>query len=267
AHLRNELDGWANPKLEWAGTVSSTLCCAYDCILTTPCPSRRFLCRSSWRRDFRDRADHLARVHCTRNAGPDATGNEFNGRVHGYRRPRVPRRTRVYSGARSDYRELDRKRSGASASRRDRGRHGVWRDISHMVHRYQNRRTTYGKCSSARLASSDRPDRGHCSARDYELVFPQNLLGRLDSGAYPPQKGAVRQFEWRRLLPSPRLNSAWIYFPLSRRLRSCSFSPKLQSATGRQRRAKRRAARPSSLRDGRCPHVRSAAASPISNDP
>src|SRR5438309_9833586 len=35
----------------------------------------------------------------------------------------------------SDYRELDRKRSGASASRRDRGRHGVCRDISHMVHR------------------------------------------------------------------------------------------------------------------------------------
>jgi hypothetical protein len=54
--------------------------------------------------------------------------------------------------------------------------------------------------SSARLASSDRPGRGHCSARDYELVFPQNLLGRLDSGAYPPQKGAIRQFEWRKAL-------------------------------------------------------------------
>src|SRR6266550_1772037 len=45
-----------------------------------------------------------------------------------------------------------------------------------------------------------------------------------------------------------------------------SFSPKLQSATGRQRRAKRRAARSFSLRDGRCPHLRSTAASPISKD-
>src|SRR5438067_7301187 len=246
--------------------VSSTLCCAYDCILTPLFASRRFFRRSSWRRDFRDRADRLAKVHCTRNAGPDATGNEFNGRVHGYRRPRVPRRTRVYSGARSDYRELDRKRSGASASRCDRCRDGVCRDISHMVHRYRNRRPTYGKCSSARLASSDWPDRGHCSARDYELVFPQNLLGRLDSGAYPPQKSAIRQFEWRKLSPSLRLNSAWIYFPLSREPRSCSFSPKLQSATGRQRRAERRAARSFSLRDSRCPDVPSAAASPISKD-
>src|SRR5207302_5916167 len=127
--------------------------------------------------DFRDPADHVARVYCTRNAGPDAAGNEFNGRVHGYRRPRIPGRTRVYSGALSDYRDVDRKRSRASASRRDRGRHGVYRDISHMVHRYRNRRTTYGKCSSARLASRDWPARGHCSARDYELVFPQNLLG------------------------------------------------------------------------------------------
>src|SRR5204863_3673745 len=42
-----------------------------------------------------------------------------------------------YSGARSDYRELHRKRSGASASRCDRCRDGVCRDISHMVHRYR----------------------------------------------------------------------------------------------------------------------------------
>src|SRR6266478_8872643 len=50
-------------------------------------------------------------------------------------------------------------------------------------HRCRNCRTPYGKCSSARLASSDRPCRGHCSARDSELVFPQNLLGWLDSCA------------------------------------------------------------------------------------
>src|SRR5207244_10642186 len=66
---------------------------------------------------------------------------------------------------------------GASASRRDRCRHGVCRDISHMVHRDRNRRTTYGKCSSARFASSDRPDCGHCSARDYELVFHKIYWG------------------------------------------------------------------------------------------
>ena len=55
---------------------------------------------------------------------------------------------------------------------------------------------------------------------------------------------------------------ARIYFPLSRRLRSRSFSPKLQSTPRRRRRAKRRAARPSSLGFGRGSDVRPAAASP-----
>src|SRR3984893_5850729 len=57
-------------------------------------------------------------------------------------------------------------------------------------------------------------------------------------------------------------DSAWIYFPLSRRLRSCSFSPKLQSETRRRRGAKRRVARSFPLRAGCCIYIRSAAASP-----
>src|SRR4029077_10975578 len=119
-----------------------------------------------------------------------------------------------------------------------------------------------------RLASCDRPCRGHCSARDNELVFPQNLLGWMDSGASSPQKSAIRYFEWRKLPTTPFLgfDSAWIYIPLSRRLRSCSFSPKLQSATGGLRRCKRRVPRPSTVGDGGCSYVRSAAASPVSKD-
>jgi iron permease FTR1 family protein len=72
--------------------------------------------------------------------------------------------------------------------------------------------------------------------------------------------------ESSRQTPFLGFDCAWIYFPLSRRLRSCSFSSKLQSATGQQRRAKRRVARPSPLGDGSCTYVRSAAASPISKD-
>ena len=43
----------------------------------------------------------------------------------------------MHPGARSDHREYDRKRSGASASRCDRCSYGVRRDIDHMVYRFE----------------------------------------------------------------------------------------------------------------------------------
>ena len=115
------------------GAVSSPPCCAYDCTLTTTSSPRRFLHWCSWRRDFCDRADHLARGHCTWHTRSDATWYEPSRSVYGYRCPRIPRRTGMHPGARGDHREHDRKGSGASAARCDRCRHGVRRDINHMV--------------------------------------------------------------------------------------------------------------------------------------
>ena len=132
----------------------------------------------------------------------------------------------MHSGARRNHCEHDRKETRVSPAGRGRRGHRFRRDIDHLVHCRPYRRATERKCSRARFASRNRTPRRDRVACDHELVFSQNLLGRMDPGAQSPPKELARGRERRRnlaLAPVVGIDPAGIYVALSRGVRGRAF--------------------------------------------
>src|SRR6266436_6333316 len=91
----------------------------------------------------------------------------------------------------------------------------------------------------------------------------------MDSGTQSPQKKFARGRERRgnlALAPVVGIDPAGIYVTLSRGIRGRSLFTELSSAPGWRRGAERCIPRVGSYRDGGCPHFRSSAASPLSEN-
>ena len=85
----------------------------------------------------------------------------------------------MHSGAGRYHSEHDRRQTQPSPASRARSGRGVYRELDHVAHRCAHRRVAQQQHVSARFTGRDWASRGDCPARDHELVFPQNLLGRL----------------------------------------------------------------------------------------
>ena len=156
---------------------------------------------------------------------------------------------------------MDRKRTGLSASRCDRHRHRFCRDINHMVYRGR----IVGQLTES-IPALDLQAATGLLAVIVLLVIMNWFFHKIYWGgwiwAHNRRRKALLANSaaelGEALFFKLRINPTWIYFPLSREAsKLCFFFRATILRLGGERRAKRRAARPSSLRDGRCPHLRS----------
>ncbi len=84
--------------------------------------------------------------------------------------------------------------AAAQARNRRRGRR-LWRHVGDLVCRHGNHQQSPAKRLRAQFAGGHRAARGRGAASGDELVFSQNLLGRLDCHAQPQQKEVIEQCE------------------------------------------------------------------------